>query len=138
MTSRWRLFIVFLAVFLLAAGDNKVQRPTFLRAPSILTETEDVRVEVTITPHPDIRYVTVELWIAEPVSREYDEPDMPQSYEPSGLVRGSSEPITERTSTRKTLPFHFHAVSTGQYFLIAKAVTAQLVALETRHKFQVG
>mgnify|MGYP001619843619 CR=1 FL=1 len=101
---------LMLAVFwaLAAMLAEKPKPPKFLRAPYIMSERDDLRVEVQIVPHPQIRTVLLELWHSDPVANEFD-PDASPAFpcEPRRLVRSSLEPVTELNAAQRTFSFHW-------------------------------
>ena len=117
--------IVWLAAFWMMAAiyAERPKPPKFLRAPYFLSEHGDIRVEVQIIPHPDIRTVLLELWQSDPVANEFD-PDASPEFpcEPRHLVRSSYEPVTELNQYQRTFRFLWRGPwQTGDYVLITRA-----------------
>lgn len=119
------LWTAVLCIALAVLAAEKPKAPQFLRAPGVIGEHFALRVELWITPHPDIRAVTLEAWEAVQTFPS-DDPDMPAIYQPGILRSGDSQPVTERNQTQRTFPFLWReGLDAGVYILIGKVVTAR-------------
>lgn len=108
------------------------QAPTFQRAPSFLSERDELHVELRIEPHPDIRAVVLEAW------RSGQDADFGCLRDPLALVRGSSEPVNELNAAQRTFPFHWRqSLKEGCFVLLAKAVLPTGLTKERKHSLEV-
>lgn len=121
--------LVLVGVFALAADHPKP--PKFLRAPHILSEQDELWVELQIEPHPDIRAVVLELWEA-----DVDE-EVGRWSRGAFTNRGSVEPVNEGNQNQRTFRFRWHSVPAGCYLLVGKVTEARGITRETESRLEV-
>lgn len=106
-------------------ADKGPARPAFLRAPHLLTEYDEIWVEVQIVPREDIRAVVLEAWEASEWY-PFDDPDFAVVLQPDTLIRSSIEPVNEGNRAQRTFPFRWRqSLKPGLYVLIARITVSR-------------
>lgn len=123
------LMLLYGALWFFLAMTKAPEPPQFRHAPSVVGEHYAIEFWVVIEPHEDIRWITVQAWIAEPDRSPfaYIEPDVDRglSYRPSELTATSdSKELTDRTRNDKVWHFIWRAgLDADVYVLVATIAT---------------
>ena len=101
--------------FMASMLTDRPKPPTFLRVPHVVSDRDEIRVDVQSAPHPDRRAVLLEGYEGEYGEFEQCAPT------PGPLIRSSQEPITEGNREQRTFRFHWRPpLRPGCYVLIAR------------------
>ena len=125
------------------AADQKPLAPTFLRAPRVLSERDEIRVELRIVPHEAFRAVILEVWEADVTPSDIgraadDDATGMETWELGALVRGSSEPVDETNGRQQVFRFTWRqTLPAGRYILVAKILIGRGITVERQHRLEV-
>ena len=123
----------------LVAADGP-KPPKFLRLAGIVGAHYPIEIDVQITPHPSIRWITVEAWAAEETHSPFANSELDVDPAPVYRVgafasRSSSQPVTELMPKQRTFRFRWaQGLSEGVYFIVAKLATTNYTPIKETRK----
>lgn len=158
--------VVLLAYAALAYAAYPVLPPSFTKPlRSNYSSRGEVRVNVRVVPHPDIRTLRLEAWVLEAVQWGPTLAHMPEAsteqapegdlvrWEPRECIRASDEPLEyppfldgetdkqwrDRVNPRTLHEFNWRtSLAPGHYELKLKVITKRNISVSATHRIQVS